>query len=282
MANPNTAIFPGAAATDADLFVATDQAVSTLSAAMTNVQTTVHLASATRFVAPCLITIGSEIIVCPTDAVANVFSGVTRGAMGTAAAAHASGATASGLFAAWHHNQLAAEVKAVETALKTGPLTLAGLVGIGASGNAAGLHIMGDGAFGSDVGGALLWLDQDTQSPYGFAITNRIAGTAHFAGISVGNSGQFSLDVDGANAGFFYEVADTSFSFYGSKVLTVNSLATGALTVATLPAPPAAGQRAFVTDSNAASFTLGIGAVVAAGGATAVPVVYDGTNWRIG
>ena len=64
--------------------------------------------------------------------------------------------------------------------------------------------------------------------------------------------------------------------------LRATSVATVALTVATLPATPIAGQRAFVTDSNAASYTAGIGAIVAAGGTTACPVVYDGTNWRIG
>lgn len=42
------------------------------------------------------------------------------------------------------------------------------------------------------------------------------------------------------------------------------------------------GGRTTVTDSNAASFTAGIGAVVAAGGSTIVPVFCDGTNWRIG
>lgn len=42
------------------------------------------------------------------------------------------------------------------------------------------------------------------------------------------------------------------------------------------------GTRAFVTDSNAVSFTAGIGAVVAAGGTTKLPVTCDGTNWRIG
>lgn len=42
------------------------------------------------------------------------------------------------------------------------------------------------------------------------------------------------------------------------------------------------GARQFVTDSNAVSFTAGIGAVVAAGGTTNVPVTCDGTNWRIG
>lgn len=43
----------------------------------------------------------------------------------------------------------------------------------------------------------------------------------------------------------------------------------------------AKGARSFVTDANA-TFTAGIGAVVAAGGANNVPVTCDGTNWRIG
>jgi hypothetical protein len=42
------------------------------------------------------------------------------------------------------------------------------------------------------------------------------------------------------------------------------------------------GARASVTDSNAASYTAGIGAVVAAGAATHVPVYCDGTNWLMG
>lgn len=58
----------------------------------------------------------------------------------------------------------------------------------------------------------------------------------------------------------------------------------GAVAVAGLPTcnTAAKGAKYFVTDSNAASFTAGIGAVVAAGGSTNVPVVCDGTNWRIG
>lgn len=43
-----------------------------------------------------------------------------------------------------------------------------------------------------------------------------------------------------------------------------------------------AGARGFVTDSNAASFTAGVGAVVVGGGSVKVPVTCDGTNWRIG
>jgi len=54
------------------------------------------------------------------------------------------------------------------------------------------------------------------------------------------------------------------------------------MTVVNLPGTPVAGMRAYVTDSNAASYTAGIGAIVAAGGTTVVPVFYDGTSWRIG
>jgi hypothetical protein len=57
---------------------------------------------------------------------------------------------------------------------------------------------------------------------------------------------------------------------------------TPVLTVATLPASPAVGARAIVTDSDAVSYTAGIGAVVAGEGTTVVPVFYDGTNWLIG
>jgi hypothetical protein len=66
------------------------------------------------------------------------------------------------------------------------------------------------------------------------------------------------------------------------SVVETTSIATTAITVSTLPASPVAGQRGFVSDSNAASFTAGIGSVVAAGGSTGVPVFYDGVHWRIG
>lgn len=51
-------------------------------------------------------------------------------------------------------------------------------------------------------------------------------------------------------------------------------------TVATLPsaATSGAGARAFVSDANATTFA----STVAGGGANAVPVYSDGTNWKIG
>jgi len=52
-------------------------------------------------------------------------------------------------------------------------------------------------------------------------------------------------------------------------------------TVATLPAAGNKGAKLFVTDANA-TLTAGIGAIVAGAGTNNVPVVDDGTNWRIG
>jgi len=55
---------------------------------------------------------------------------------------------------------------------------------------------------------------------------------------------------------------------------------TKAYTVATLPAGTA-GARAYVTDASL-TMTLGIGTVVAGGGANGVPVYKDAADWRIG
>ena len=54
----------------------------------------------------------------------------------------------------------------------------------------------------------------------------------------------------------------------------------GNFTVATLPSASTSGvgARAFVTDALAPSF----GATVVTGGAIAVPVYSDGTNWKVG
>lgn len=67
------------------------------------------------------------------------------------------------------------------------------------------------------------------------------------------------------------------------KVHSSGAVGIKALTVATLPsaATLGAGARSFVTDANA-THAAGLGTVVAGGGANAVPVYSDGTNWRIG
>lgn len=109
-----------------------------------------------------------------------------------------------------------------------------------------------------------------------------------FAGAVTGGIGTSTVDV---RIGSFSNVP---VNFYGNSAaiggfdvsgnLSMNGyLKSGAVAVASLPAAAAGlkGARHFVTDANA-TFTAGIGAVVAGGGANNVPVTCDGTNWRIG
>jgi len=101
-------------------------AETTLGVAVNSSVTTVTLASAAGFTAPCYLVIDQEIIYCPSAAVANVFSGVTRGALGTVAAAHLINAGVYGLFSSSYSeaamggiggwwDQIAAELGALET-----------------------------------------------------------------------------------------------------------------------------------------------------------------------
>jgi len=69
-------------------------------------------------------------------------------------------------------------------------------------------------------------------------------------------------------------------SWLNSLARVIQFINQGSYTVSTLPpaATAGSGARAYVTDANATTFA----SVVAGGGANAVPVYSDGTNWRIG
>jgi hypothetical protein len=75
---------------------------------------------------------------------------------------------------------------------------------------------------------------------------------------------------------YFNRIDDFISRFNTSSIVP----ATTNYTVATLPsaATSGVGARAFVTDSSAPTF----GSTVVAGGAVAVPVYSDGTNWKVG
>lgn len=108
-----TAQYPGAIATDANLAVAVNRIQTALSSAMTASATSLTVTSATGMVPYMLLTIDSEIM--QVTAISPLT--VVRGFDGTVAAGHANRATVSGNMTAWHHNALTAEVKAVESAL---------------------------------------------------------------------------------------------------------------------------------------------------------------------
>lgn len=80
------------------------------------------------------------------------------------------------------------------------------------------------------------------------------------------------------------EINDNTNGVQTGTSLKVGASQTVATAVASLPTcnAGAEGMHAAVNNSNAASYTLGIGAIVAGGGTIHVPVYCDGTNWRIG
>ena len=133
---------------------------------------------------------------------------------------------------------------------------------------------------GSPYGGSVLMYAGDAGAGYG--------GDIHiYAGTGVAGGGEISI----YSYGSFYVSGETmvisatsgDMGLYATGNVNVIPRTPGQ-TVGSLPAAAAGnlGTRRMVTDSNAASFTLGIGVIVAGGGATVVPVVSDGANWRIG
>lgn len=124
MANPNTAKYPTSAAGDADLMVAQDRSASTLTVSALAGDATITVADGTKFTQYELIGVDSEVMLV-TSIATNVLT-VTRAQCGTSAAGHTSGAAVQGFLFAYHYNQAAAEIKAIESALKTGPITLGG------------------------------------------------------------------------------------------------------------------------------------------------------------
>lgn len=107
----------------------------------------------------------------------------------------------------------------------------------------------------------------------GGALTSEVRAGAFVASLTTASTSSTTGAIKSAGG-----IAAAGAMWVGTYVATTST------TVGALPACGAGikGARMFVSDSNAASYTAGIGAVVAAGGATNVPVVCDGTNWRIG
>lgn len=177
------------------------------------------------------------------------------------------------------------------------------------------LGITGPSPIGISMGNTMLMEWQYASAQRGAFITSNNASTATTNGLIFSASGAlFTGDVNAVNLLAQIEFVASAvnrpvltaspagtpikFSALGSDtnitillqpqgagiVASTTALKTGTVAVGSLPTCNAAarGTHYFVTDSNAASFTAGIGAIVAAGGATNVPVVCDGTNWRIG
>lgn len=112
-----SAQYPGAAGTDANLFIAINGLSTLLSDnPLTSGATTVNVASTTGFPTAGYITIEAEAI-SYTGITSTSFTGCTRGADGTTAASHVTGLSVFHDVVAAHHNVLKDEIKAIETDL---------------------------------------------------------------------------------------------------------------------------------------------------------------------
>lgn len=122
--NPQSPIYPAGVATDNNLYVASNRAVTTLTGNINSSDTVLSVASANTFTVPTLVLADTELIAICTkgSGVLNVCSS-GRGFDSTPAASHSSGAAVSGAVAARFFNQIAAEIKAIEANAVNATLT---------------------------------------------------------------------------------------------------------------------------------------------------------------
>ena len=108
--------YPGAVATDSDLKIAVDRLQTRLAAPLAAGSTSMTVENASGIVAYVLLSIDSEIVSVTGLPSGNVIP-IARGFDGTTPANHLASALVSGFIDAYHHNVLASEIEAIETAL---------------------------------------------------------------------------------------------------------------------------------------------------------------------
>lgn len=118
-----TAVFPNAASTDANLKVAVNGVQTQLLVDMTSTQTTITVTACNGITANVLITIDQEIISVASCAGTTILvdSG-GRGYDGTTASTHVAGTIIGAYVDAWHHNVLKNEIEAIESNLIQSPI----------------------------------------------------------------------------------------------------------------------------------------------------------------
>ena len=114
MANPNTANYPTSIATDNVLTVSADNAFATLNTTINGSTETIPFTSF-PFVLPCLIALENEVILALTNS-GNTITSCVRGFIGSQTT-HNSGIVGYNYIFSYTINQLAAEIKAIETSL---------------------------------------------------------------------------------------------------------------------------------------------------------------------
>lgn len=186
------AAYPGRVAGNSDLIVAVDQQQTTLLAPLGLSDTTMTVSNASMIGAYNLQSIDSEIVKTTGPPAGNVIP-IQRGFDGTAAASHVSGAVVSGLIDAYHHNCLAAEIEAIETAL--GP-NLANVPGIASSPFVS--NAMGNFPAQTPGGSLIVGANVITLSPVPLGVNG--TDTSHYLYVSGGTGTPEAVQIVGGTA----------------------------------------------------------------------------------
>lgn len=295
--NAQTAQFPGAIATDANLKVAVNGVTTLLTQTISSGTTTFSISACAGIVANVLITIDSEIM-STTGCSGTTWVGV-RGFDGTVAASHSSQAIIYAYVDAWHHNSLKAEVEAIETALGVNLANVSGVTTFNTRSGAVTLIAADITAAAQDV--------RTSASPTFAAVTAASGGTVST------NTGGYAYIANQANAGGYYYTgngnilggittghtvgafttadgsctlrADTGLACTGTQaVLTSSSPTFAGIKVtpgvfSSLPSCAAGteGTSMSVTDST----TVTWGATITGGSTSHVLAYCNGTNWTV-
>jgi hypothetical protein len=234
-------VYPESIASELDLLIASDRAVTVLIALLTIDADSAEVMSTELFGASGAITIEDERIQY-TSKDATHFLGLVRGTFGSVAAAHASGEQVQGNFIAAHHNNLRIEVQAIETELGVDPaggytdvterLTASD---IALSGKALAIHGHAEG----DVTNLVtdLAAKQKIFHPADLG-TRRIVHLDAALGVTMDGSNRVSSWVDQANNIAYTESTD------GNKPVYVASQAAG---LPAIKSVAASSQRLFAT-----------------------------------
>jgi hypothetical protein len=198
MPNPQNPIFPAGVAADINLTVAANRALSYLTFSIDGSQTQFTVVDGTKYNAPCLVQIDTEIILVGSIS-GNVMMSCTRGYNLTSPTSHGQNAPVKGYVLAYHHNQIAAEIKAIEA-------------GLGA--NFGNVVMQNDQAGGSTIGGLFsnLYLKPNgvTAGTYG--------GFNRFDTITVDATGRIT-SIEPATGNINYPVFYKGAIFQGSNAV---------------------------------------------------------------
>lgn len=152
------AVFPGAVVTQAQLWTAVNGISTTLNGAIDSVTGTVTVIDTTNFPATGYFIVDQEIVKY-SGKTGTTFTGCTRGADGSTAAAHTDTSIAAAYIVADHHNIVTLEIVAIETVLGSNAqhMDLTGRPGLGIKLKSSGgvtiiIGAVDDGGGGANLG----------------------------------------------------------------------------------------------------------------------------------